>query len=721
MFSKLSNKVSMNAKQWGSHIIIIIFFISLTFVAYTNLHSLSKDVHTFTNTQQPKMRLIGELKHGVTHMRLYATKHAYEQDFTDKAEMEKIIYGDVEKIRKESKAIKKLITHKEDLQKLDKFNKAFEEYVSFLPNYLEESRTNSYDYVHIKMDRMATLGERAVASLDNLENSLEKHNNDFLTNVEHKTVNASYTILIVSVIAALFSIIVSFFVTRLISRSVKGVGKNVDITNHSVTEIKKSIQQTASSAEVLDLSMKKANDSVNELVASIQQVAVNTNMTASSVDEISAAIEEMSASVNLVAGNANQLAAAAEETSSAIQEMMVSIEQVAGNAGNAGASVEQISAAIEEMSKSIKGVSENAENITSSAEETSQAVVVMLESAMKVSESVQTVNNLSNTVKNDALEGTASLNETLNGMKEISQVILHASNVIENLGKSSEEIGSIIEVIDDIAEQTNLLALNAAIEAARAGEHGKGFAVVAEEVRKLAERSAKATKEIAVLIKGIQEETSVAVSSIQAGADKVKIGNELAEKTNLAIQKISQGIAQVTVEMHEIANATDEQTKNSELFALALDSTVERVTEMAHSTKEQTLTAEEIFKGIMDIQEQVKQIIVATEEEAKGAQAIVRAIENVTNQSNSVTNATKEQALTSDEIVRNINSIKEMVDQITVATNDQAKYGKEIAVGVENVLEQAGELFASIETQTSGVQEVALAVANVTRQVKKLS
>ncbi|MFK9090547.1 methyl-accepting chemotaxis protein [Bacillus salipaludis] len=344
----------------------------------------------------------------------------------------------------------------------------------------------------------------------------------------------------------------------------------------------------------------------------------------------------------------------------------------------------------------------------------------MVVSIQQVAKSAQTINELSHLVKNDAFEGTVSLNETLNGMEEISRVITQANDVIVKLGKSSEEIGSIIEVIDDIAGQTNLLALNAAIEAARAGEQGKGFAVVAEEVRKLAERSALATNEIAALIKGIQGETVIAVTAINDGAQKVKVGNELSAKTNQAIKKISNGIIKVTEEMNQIAKATEEQTKNSEFITTAVENVTNHAKEMTSSTKEQAAKAEEIVRGITETKVQVQQIRIATTEQAKGSQTIVTAIENVTNQTNSVTNATKEQSLTAEEIVRNINSIKEKVNQMTAATNEEARYGEEISLEVGNVRKQTEELNASIETQTKEVEEVVFALNEVNSQIERL-
>ena len=195
-----------------------------------------------------------------------------------------------------------------------------------------------------------------------------------------------------------------------------------------------------------------------------------------------------------------------------------------------------------------------------------------------------------------AQQGGQVVEDTIKGMMRIAEVVKKSAATVEALGKSSDAIGEIIQVIDDIADQTNLLALNAAIEAARAGEQGRGFAVVADEVRKLAERTTKATKEIAGMIKQIQKDTTEAVDAMKKGKQEVDAGKELANKAGEVLNDIIQGAQKV-----------------SDVAAL-----------VAAASEEQSATAEEISQNIESISS-------VTQQSATGSQQIARSAEDLSN------------------------------------------------------------------------------------------
>jgi len=163
-----------------------------------------------------------------------------------------------------------------------------------------------------------------------------------------------------------------------------------------------------------------------------------------------------------------------------------------------------------------------------------------------------------------AKEGGKVVNETIQGMNRVAEVVKKSAETVHALGKNSEQIGEIIQVIEDIADQTNLLALNAAIEAARAGEQGRGFAVVADEVRKLAERTTKATKEITAMINQIQKDTEGAVKSMNEGTVEVEKGKELANRAGRSLDQIIKETEDVLDKSAQVAAASEEQGATAE-------------------------------------------------------------------------------------------------------------------------------------------------------------
>ncbi len=211
----------------------------------------------------------------------------------------------------------------------------------------------------------------------------------------------------------------------------------------------------------------------------------------------------------------------------------------------------------ETVARAIDTQSRQTEGVGSAVLESNQSIGEVASKAVEASK-------MSGNAGKDAQTGGEVVAKTLDHMRSISEMVAASSTRIAELGTQSDEIGRIIEVINDIADQTNLLALNAAIEAARAGEHGRGFAVVADEVRKLADRTTKATGEVATSIKAIQEGTGSAVNSMKGVTERVAVGVKLAEQAGTSLGTICDGTGSVAMIIESIASATQEQTSACE-------------------------------------------------------------------------------------------------------------------------------------------------------------
>ncbi len=249
-----------------------------------------------------------------------------------------------------------------------------------------------------------------------------------------------------------------------------------------------------------------------------------------------------------------ELARAADKMNESLQNLLREVDHASKDVASAAT---EIASSSEEMAQGMSEQTSQMAQISQAVQEMSKSVVLVAEKASQASQTATRSGDL-------AGEGGQVVTETVEGMQSIREAVMASAGSVEELGKRGQQIGQIIDVINDIADQTNLLALNAAIEAARAGEHGRGFAVVADEVRKLADRTTKATEEVGDSISAIQSETVDAVKRMEIGTQQVEQGVEKASHAGESLGQIVDAATEVAEMIREISGAADEQSAAAE-------------------------------------------------------------------------------------------------------------------------------------------------------------
>ncbi len=296
----------------------------------------------------------------------------------------------------------------------------------------------------------------------------------------------------------------------------------------------------------------------------------------------------------------DELGEIATQVNNTVSNVATMIRDIASSSEQVGSASGQISSASEQLAA---GAEEQQAQLSEVATTMEQMSAMILEASKNANETRETAQNTGNTAE----DGRDVVSKTVIGFKTVAQTVERAAGQIESLNKRSEEIGNVIQVIDDIADQTNLLALNANIEAARAGDAGRGFAVVADEVRKLAERTVTATAEISSMIESIQNEIQGAVKSMTEIQEQSKEGLDLVGKSDESLKEISGSITGVVTAVEQIATSTNEQSSGAEEISKNIEGVTTVAKESASSAQELAASAEQLNKEVTGLNQLIGQ------------------------------------------------------------------------------------------------------------------
>ena len=484
---------------------------------------------------------------------------------------------------------------------------------------------------NLVMKEYDTVCDKLISSVQSLADDLQKE--DVASSVEMQEMSSSATNMSLLLALLAMSFLVVGFVlfhrtVRPINNLVTGAkavaagdfSSTVDVrTNDEIGELGRAFNAMVSNVKGLMDDVRKEKVNVERMAASTEE---QRTYLSTSVESLLKAMERFSQgdlTVKMKSDEKDDIGKLFTGFNRAVENVRAMLQWVAEAVSATSSAAAQISSSTEELSSGAEQQSTQMGEIAAAMEEMNTTILENTETAVKTMEVTEKAHGAAD-------QGRNVVEESVDGMKRIAQVTQRSADVVKTLGASSNQIGEITKVIEDIADQTNLLALNAAIEAARAGEQGRGFAVVADEVRKLAERTTKATKEIAVMIKAIQADTTEAVKSMGEATNEVAAGKTLAEKAGMALRQLQEISLTVKEMVGQIGSSTREQSKTSDMMAKSID-TISRV---SHETTAGTLqiakAGDDLHQLVTKLQELVSVFHLGTERSryaVKGSGALV--------------------------------------------------------------------------------------------------
>ncbi len=461
------------------------------------------------------------------------------------------------------------------------------------------------------------------------------------------TVRRSELILLgVTLAAAVLGMAVGFLLTRPIVRAAQAIaGVSEQLAARDLVTLEEALQRLAQGdltahfavdAQPIPVTSRddlgRAAQAFNQMLERLGQVGNAFGQTVAGLNQL---VAQVRGAVSAVTQSGEQSLQLAGQISSATQAVAQTIQDVAQGSAQQAEQVTTASSATAEMAQTIDAVAKAAQEQGRALQRAAELAQAIAEQNQQLEQIARQVVATADQNAQQAQAGSQTVEQSMSAMLRVRSQVEGTAQTIRVLGEQSQQIGRIVQAIEDLTEQTNLLALNAAIEAARAGEAGKGFAVVAEEVRKLAERSSQSTQEIAQMIAGVQAAVQQAVGAMQESALAVEQMSEQAQGVREVFAAIRGAAGEIEGRNRELLSALEEIARRSAQLRATMEDT-------AAIAEENSAAATELAASAGQVRQAIQSVTAVAEQNAAAAEEVSAATEEVATQIGEVAAAAQE-------------------------------------------------------------------------------
>jgi methyl-accepting chemotaxis protein len=448
------------------------------------------------------------------------------------------------------------------------------------------------------------------------------------------------------------------------------------------------LKDVSSVQQLVSVRSESIKTALNEIFYSLKRIEEDITLWMDLVKKSYTSISKLDTGLDRMLEEIGEINPCINGVNKSVRAMVKSFQHFDINSQELSLSAEKTAGFIKQMEKSIDNINTISHNLSKAADDTSNLMAKMAYSIQLIESNAKKSRELSEIVASDVEKGMNAIRKTIEGMDRINKAVEETSRVIKRLGDRSQEIGVIINVIEDIAEQTNLLALNASIIAAQAGEQGKGFAVVADEIRDLAARTSSSTQDISKLILTVQEEVRDAVQSMKEGSEKVEEGVKLSNQAGKIFEKILEGTRNSTEMVKKIAEATVEQTNSSAQAFDGIKEFTALIQKISKATAGHIANLPDINKivgGLSSRANRISQTVASLQDENE---QILEAMNVMKEKSLKIGRGVKDQQKRDHILLNLINQIKDKDEFITKIINQLSKDVEDIRLYLEPMMQK---------------------------------